>query len=158
MWFSAPDISLQKNAFRVIEAARNAGVRKIVVTHPEWWLVGMSLEDQIRLVKDYGVILEHCFAQPTRPVVNIRATFRCKPGCDQSLRLQKCHGQHRRRPGRKSCIGKIALCTVSSDTWQTIGIPQDEIHYMTHTIQAGLLGLDDFKISSFRGITLCLVF
>lgn len=24
----------------------------------------MSLEDQIRLVKDYGVILEHCFAQP----------------------------------------------------------------------------------------------
>lgn len=50
--------------FRVVEAARNAGVRKIVVTHPEWWMVGMSLEDQVRLVQDYDIILEHCFAQP----------------------------------------------------------------------------------------------
>ena len=50
--------------FRVVEAARNAGVRKIVVTHPEWWMVGMSLEEQVRLVQDYDIILEHCFAQP----------------------------------------------------------------------------------------------
>ncbi|MDO5551543.1 MAG: DUF6282 family protein, partial [Lachnospiraceae bacterium] len=50
--------------FRVVEAARDAGIRKIVVTHPEWWLVGMSLEDQVRIVRDYQVILEHCFAQP----------------------------------------------------------------------------------------------
>lgn len=37
--------------FRVVEAARNAGVRKIVVTHPEWWMVGMSLEDQVDLYR-----------------------------------------------------------------------------------------------------------
>ena len=30
----------------VVEAARNAGVKKLVVTHPEWWLVGMSVEDR----------------------------------------------------------------------------------------------------------------
>ena len=53
-----------EECFRVVEAARNAGVRKLVVTHPEWWMVGISLEDQVRLVKDYDVILEHCFAQP----------------------------------------------------------------------------------------------
>ena len=40
--------------FTVVEAARAAGVRKIVVTHPEWWLVGMSLEDQVRIVRDYA--------------------------------------------------------------------------------------------------------
>ena len=52
-----------EEAFVVIEAARDAGVKKIVVTHPEWWVVDMSMEDQIRLVKDYDVILERCYAQ-----------------------------------------------------------------------------------------------
>ena len=28
-----------------------------------WWIVGMSHEDQLRLVKDYNVILERCYAQ-----------------------------------------------------------------------------------------------
>lgn len=53
-----------EECFIVTEAARDAGVKKIVVTHPEWWLVGMSLEDQVRIVRDYDVILEHCYAQP----------------------------------------------------------------------------------------------
>jgi len=52
-----------EEAFTVVEAARDAGVKKIVITHPEWWVVDMSLEDQIRLVKDYDVILERCYAQ-----------------------------------------------------------------------------------------------
>ena len=52
-----------EEAFVVIEAAKQVGVKKIVVTHPEWWVVDMSMEDQIRLVKDYDVILERCYAQ-----------------------------------------------------------------------------------------------
>ena len=52
-----------EEAFVIIESARNAGVKKIVVTHPEWWVVDMSIDDQIRLVKDYDVILERCYAQ-----------------------------------------------------------------------------------------------
>lgn len=46
-----------KESFTVVEAARNLGVKKIVVTHPEWWVVGMTMEDQLRMVKDYDVIL-----------------------------------------------------------------------------------------------------
>ena len=42
-----------EESFAVVEAARNLGVKKIVVTHPEWWVVGMTMEDQIRMVKDY---------------------------------------------------------------------------------------------------------
>lgn len=48
----------------VVEAARKAGVNKIVVTHPEFWVVGMKLEDQIKLAKDYNVLFERCYAQP----------------------------------------------------------------------------------------------
>ena len=55
-----------EEAFVVVEAARNAGVKKIVITHPEWWVVDMSMDDQVRLVKDYDVILERCYAQSNR--------------------------------------------------------------------------------------------
>ncbi len=53
-----------KECFIIAEAARDAGVRKIVITHPEFHIVGMSLEDQIRIVKDYDVMLEKVYAQP----------------------------------------------------------------------------------------------
>lgn len=53
-----------EECFRVTEAARDAGVKKIVITHPEFHIVGMSLEDQKRIVKDYGVLLERVYAQP----------------------------------------------------------------------------------------------
>ena len=49
----------------VVDAARNIGVQKIVVTHPEYWVVDMSLEQQYELVSDYGV-LERCFRQPQK--------------------------------------------------------------------------------------------
>lgn len=50
--------------FQVTEAARDAGVKKIVITHPEFHIVGMSFEDQKRIVKDYDVLLERVYAQP----------------------------------------------------------------------------------------------
>lgn len=53
-----------EECFTVTEAARAAGVKKIVITHPEFHIVGMSPEDQIRIVKDYDVMLEREYAQP----------------------------------------------------------------------------------------------
>lgn len=50
--------------FPLVEAARAAGVQKIVVTHPEYHVVGMTLEERARIVQDYGVFLELEFAQP----------------------------------------------------------------------------------------------
>ena len=46
------------------EAARDAGVEKIVITHPEFHIVGMTLEERIQIVKDYNVLLEMEYAQP----------------------------------------------------------------------------------------------
>lgn len=50
--------------FAVVKKARELGIEKIVVTHPEFWVVGMSHEDQVRIVKEYDVMLERCYAQP----------------------------------------------------------------------------------------------
>ncbi|MCD8083396.1 MAG: DUF6282 family protein [Clostridiales bacterium] len=52
------------NIFVVVEAARRAGVRRIIISHPESNLVGLTLEEQKRLVTDYDVMLERCYAQP----------------------------------------------------------------------------------------------
>lgn len=48
----------------VAEAARNENVKKIVVTHPEFHIVGMTMEQRKRIVKDYDVLLEMEYAQP----------------------------------------------------------------------------------------------
>lgn len=50
--------------FPVVEAARKAGVQKIVVTHPEYHIVDMDIEQQRRIVLDYDVLLEREYAQP----------------------------------------------------------------------------------------------
>lgn len=50
--------------FPVVEAARDAGVRNIVITHPEFWVVGMTRDQMLRIVKDYDVLLECEYAQP----------------------------------------------------------------------------------------------
>ena len=53
-----------EECFPVVEAARKAGVKKIVITHPEYHIVGMPVEAQIIIVRDYGVMLEREYAQP----------------------------------------------------------------------------------------------
>jgi ribosomal protein L19 len=53
-----------KECFIVTEAARKVGVEKVVITHPENHIVGMNLEDQKKIVKDYDVLLEKVYAQP----------------------------------------------------------------------------------------------
>lgn len=47
--------------FSVVEAAREEGVRRIVVTHPEFPSQNLSAKDQGRLVEQ-GAIMERCFA------------------------------------------------------------------------------------------------
>ncbi|MEN1969570.1 DUF6282 family protein [Lentibacillus sp. N15] len=50
--------------FIVVEEARKFGVEKIVVTHPEFHVVGMSVQDQKKLLKDHPVYFERTYAQP----------------------------------------------------------------------------------------------
>ena len=124
--------------FRVVEAARDNGVKKIVITHPEWWLVGMSLEEQIRIVKDYDVYLEHCFAQPL-------GGGKYKSNLPMNLEaIQAC--------GYKNVIVATDGGQVENPNWEIAfeqymtyllehGIPAEHVEYMTHTIQEGLLGI-----------------
>lgn len=128
-----------KEAFLVTEAARAAGVRKIVITHPEWWVVDMSLEDQIRLVKDYDVILERCYAQ------NMGG------GRYQSNLLE--NAALIREVGYEHVMVATDGGQIENPHWELAleeyiqylleaGIPEEQVYYMTHTIPARLLGLE----------------
>ena len=50
----------------VVDAAVAAGVRKILVNHPELWLIGMSLDDQ-RALAAKGAMMEVCIRSVTAP-------------------------------------------------------------------------------------------
>lgn len=45
----------------VVDAAKKAGIEKIVVNHPEWWSISLPLPLQQELL-DYGVYFERCYA------------------------------------------------------------------------------------------------
>jgi hypothetical protein len=49
--------------FALVDAALEAGVRNIVVTHPDYPAQGFSIEEQVELA-GRGVLLERCFTTP----------------------------------------------------------------------------------------------
>lgn len=128
-----------EEAFVVVEAARDAGVKKVVVTHPEWWVVDMTVEDQVRLVKDYDVILERCYAQNM-------GGGKYKSNLPSNLEIIK-------EVGYKNVMVDTDGGQTENPHWEIAmeeymqyladhGIPMEHIDYMTKTIPSGLLGIE----------------
>jgi len=53
----------REEIFAVVEGAIDAGIRDVVVTHPEFPSQNLSLEDQ-RTLAEMGALLERCFTTP----------------------------------------------------------------------------------------------
>jgi hypothetical protein len=130
-------------AFRVVEAARTAGVKKIVITHPEWWVCAYTLEDQIRLVNDYDAILERCYAQ----------NMGNQQPHPYHLNLKE-NAEVIRAVGYRHVMVATDGGQVENPDWETemyeymhylveAGIPSEQVYYMTKTIPYRLLGLKD---------------
>lgn len=127
-----------EECFQVVEAARDAGVKKIVVTHPEWWLVGMDITDQVRIVKDYGVILEHCFAQPLgggKYKSNLPVNLEAIKECGYRNVMVSTDGGQVENPNWEIAMEQYIQYLVDN------GIPDSEVFHMTHTIQSELLDI-----------------
>ena len=129
-----------EESFIVVEAARNAGVKNIVVTHPEWWLVDMSAEDQIKIVKDYDVILERCYAQNLGD-----NTY--KSNLPSNLEII-------REVGFKNVMVSTDGGQIENPHWEIAmeeymqylvdnGVPEAQVRHMACTIPAGLLGINE---------------
>lgn len=126
--------------FIVAEEARKAGINHIVVTHPEWWLVGMSLEEQIKIVKDYNVILERCFAQNlgnNEYKSNLPSNLEAIQEIGYKNIMVDTDGGQVENPHWENAMGEYMQFLIDH------GIPEEQVQYMTHHIPARLLGLED---------------
>ena len=132
-----------KECFLVVEEAKKMGIDKVVVTHPEWWIVGMSVEDQLRLVKDYDVYLERCYAQNMgggKYKSNLPDNVEIIKTCGYKNVMISTDGGQVENPHWELALGEYL------DYLADHGIPEDQIYYMTHTIQERLLGLEEGKV------------
>lgn len=125
--------------FIVVETAKNMGIDRIVVTHPEFHIVGMSLEDQVRLAKDYDVYLERCYAQPMGGGVY-------KSNLEENLRVV-------RAVGYRNILISTDGGQVENPHWETAlaeylqhlsngGIGDEALTWMSRTLPARLLGIE----------------
>ena len=128
--------------FIVVKAAREAGVKKIVVTHPEWWIVAMTMEEQIRIVKEYDVLLERCYAQ-NKGVGAGNGYISNLPSNLETIQTV----------GYKNVLISTDGGQVENPHWELAmheymqymydhGIPEEEIRYMTHDLPCWLLGIE----------------
>lgn len=129
-----------EEAFIVVEAARKAGVKNIVVTHPEWWIVDMSLKDQARIVKDYDVVLERCYAQNMGGGVyksNLADNTALIHEVGYEHILVSTDGGQTENPNWEVALEEYIQYLLDH------GIPREQVYHMTHTIPARLLGLEE---------------
>jgi len=125
--------------FPIVDQAKNMGLNKIVITHPEFWVVGMSHEEQIQIVKDYDVYLERCYAQPMGGGVY-------KSNLEDNLQIIK-------DVGYKKIMVNTDGGQVENPHWELAleeyiqyladrGITEEQLDVMTRKIPTMLLGLD----------------
>jgi hypothetical protein len=129
-----------EEAFVIIESARNAGVKKIVVTHPEWWVVDMSIDDQIRLVKDYDVILERCYAQNMgggKYKSNLPDNLDLIHAVGYEHVMVDTDGGQTENPHWELALEEYMQYLVDH------GIPEEQVYHMTKTIPYRLLGIEE---------------
>lgn len=120
----------------VVEAARDAGVKNIVITHPEWWIVGMTMEEQKRLVEDYDVILERCFAQNMgggKYKSNLPDNLETIREIGYEHVMVDTDGGQTENPNWEIAIAEYMQYLIDH------GVPEEQVYYMTKTIPSRLL-------------------
>lgn len=128
-------LSLEEN-YALAEAARDHGVKKVLVTHPEWKGTLFPIEDQVKLA-DMGAIIEHDFL-PSMPY-----TSRYDP---------KLMAEAIKEVGATRCIMATDMGQLWSPhpiegmrqfihTMLSCGVSENEISIMTKDNPAVLLGL-----------------
>ena len=124
----------------MVDGARNAGVRKIVITHPEYWVVDLSVSKQKTLQEDYGVIFERCYRQPLQ---NGQWISNAERNLDAIRQLGTSHtilstdcGDPANPPWEEAMRQYLQFMLDH-------GVSRGEIRAMTRTLPAWLLGLED---------------
>lgn len=123
----------------VARCARELGVRKIVVNHPEWPTVDISLEEQKKLL-EFGVYFERTFERrpigETRYVSNLEINLEAIREIGWESTVISTDGGQTDAPFWGEAIAEYV------DFLYDSGLPDDAVDVMTRKNPARLLGLD----------------
>lgn len=129
-----------KESLLVAEEAREIGVEKIVITHPEYWIVDMSIETQRKLVSDFDVVLERCFMQPLKTgkwIDNSERNLEAikELGTSNTILSTDC-GNPATPPWEKAMLQYLTFMSKND-------ICEEDINKMTRELPSHLLGLGE---------------
>lgn len=119
----------------VVKAARERGVERIVVTHPEHPYVGLSVAEQLELAAR-GVMFERCylaFPEQVGDAAPVAAAMR-EVGCESTI-LATDFGQERNAPPVAG-FGRYLAELLE------LGVPAGDLRRASRDNAAALLGLD----------------
>lgn len=124
--------------FPIVETARKAGVQKIVITHPEYHIVGMTLSQQEQIVRDYGVYLEREYAQPvgSRFVSNLESNAEAIQTIGAEHIILATDSGQVNAPFWRDAVRE------SMDYYLSVGISESNLRTMMIMNPAKMLGLD----------------
>lgn len=122
----------------LIDTAKNMGINRILVDHPEYWVTEMGMEQQMKLVRDYDVCIGRYYAQPM-------------PDGSFHVNLPE-NLEAYRQIGYKNMIISTDGGQLANPRWEDAlriymqyfadqGVPEEHINYMAKELPAKLLGL-----------------
>lgn len=127
-----------QESLALIDTAKTMGIDRILVDHPEYWVTQMSMEQQLRLVRDYDVCIGRYYAQPM-----LDGSFHVN--LPENLEAY-------RQIGYKNMIISTDGGQLANPHWEDAlhsymqyfadqGVPKEHIDHMAKTLPAKLLGL-----------------
>lgn len=120
----------------VVEEARKQGVRKIVVNHPEWMTVDMSIDDQKRLA-EFDVFFERCYARNVggKYDKNFRRNLDAMEALGFESTIVATDGGQVENPVWSEALAEYIAFLLQS------GVPRADVDRMTKANPAKVLGL-----------------
>lgn len=127
-----------QESLALIDTAKTMGIDRILVDHPEYWVTQMTMEQQLRLVRDYDVCIGRYYAQPM-------------PDGSFHVNLPE-NLEAYRQIGYKNMIISTDGGQLANPRWEDAlrtymqyfadqGVPKEHIDYMAKELPAKLLGL-----------------
>jgi len=122
----------------VVEEAKKQGVKKILVSHPEWTTMDISIEDQKGLA-DCGVMFERCYARKANGVYdkNFARNLDAIEKLGYQSTIISTDGGQMENPVWTEALSEYIAYLLDAGLCQTI------VDKMTKEYPARLLGLDD---------------
>lgn len=128
---------------RLVPYARALGVERILVTHPELPVIGMSIDEQIELAELGGVYFERCFVT-SLPNINVPLTDIAQ----QAMTVGPASTVMASDLGQDYNIDPISGMSAYVDAMRDAGFGHDDVELMVCHNPAAALGLDDLERSA----------